>query len=283
MQLVKILGYSHIIISVGAGTTAYFSALSLGLEGGARDAACLICAFTGLGYTVQRFIKTQFFPHSAPPDRIAFMNKYGRHLVVGWVAVLIAAVNIVEVEFSHSSNALLVALIILSMSYAVVPLREKPHLKLPLVASVFALATVIYPACLAGLEVSDMTPTIATVLLARLLYVAGITIPFDVRDLHIDSTKMKTIPQQIGEKRALHRAMIFVLVSAILWSGLVTMGGVDKVVGVSLCIHSCISVAFVSPLFVRRNRSEIYYSLVLDGLLSFPFVILPLCYQLFQQ
>ena len=60
MQLVKILGYSHLIIAVGAGVTAYISGLSLGLGGEVRESAILIGAFTGLGYTVQRFIKTRF-------------------------------------------------------------------------------------------------------------------------------------------------------------------------------------------------------------------------------
>jgi len=186
MQLVKILGYSHLIIAVGAGVTAYISGLSLGLGGEVNEAAILIGAFTGLGYTVQRFIKTRFFPHSAPPERIAFMKKYGVGLIWGWGVVLIAVIILVSVEYSSSANVFVIFLIIISTAYAAIPLREKAYLKLPLVASVFALATVVYPVLLAGFELSDFTPVLATVLLARVLYIAGITIPFDVRDLNID-------------------------------------------------------------------------------------------------
>jgi hypothetical protein len=283
MQLVKILGYSHLIIALGAGVTAYISGLSLGLGGGMSEAATLIGAFTGLGYTVQRFIKTRFFPLSAPPERIAFMKKYGVGLIVAWGIVFMAVIMIVAVDFSTSANALVTFLIIISIAYAAIPLREKAYLKLPLIAGVFALATVVYPVLLAGFKLSDFTPILVTVLLARFLYIAGISIPFDVRDLNIDSVNMKTMPQQIGTKRSLQRAVILVGGSGVLWAGLLIMEAIPQIVGYSLLIHAIISIPFVSPILAGRNRSEFFYSIVLDGLISFQFVILLLCYLLFQQ
>lgn len=283
MQLVKILGYSHLIIALGAGVTAYISGFSLGLGGDMSEAATLIGAFTGLGYTVQRFIKTRFFPLSAPPERIAFMKKYGVGLIVAWVIVLLAVIMLGAVDFSTSANALVIFLIIISIAYAAIPLREKAYLKLPLIAGVFALATVVYPVLLAGFKLSDFTPILVTVLLARVLYIAGITIPFDVRDLNIDSVNMKTMPQQIGTKRSLQRAVILVGGSGVLWAGLLIMEAIPQIVGYSLLIHAIISIPFVSPILAGRNRSEFFYSIVLDGLISFQFVILLLCYLLFQQ
>jgi len=283
MQLVKILGYSHLIIALGAGVTAYISGFSLGLGGDMSEAATLIGAFTGLGYTVQRLIKTQFFPLSAPPERIAFMKKYGVGLIVAWGIVLMAVIMLGAVDFSTSANALVTFLIIISIAYAAIPLREKAYLKLPLIAGVFALATVVYPVLLAGFKLSDFTTILLTVLLARVLYIAGITIPFDVRDLNIDSVNMKTMPQQIGTKRSLQRAVILVGGSGVLWAGLLIMEAIPQIVGYSLLIHAIISIPFVSPILAGRNRSEFYYSIVLDGLISFQFVILLLCYLLFQQ
>ena len=283
MQLVRILGYSHLIISLGAGVTAYVSGLSLGLGVQVCEVSYIISACTGLVYTVQRLIKTQFFPHSAPPQRIDFMKKYGWGLILGWGVGLIAIVELKSVKFSPDAHALGVLLIILSTSYAAVPLREKAYLKLPLIAIVFAIATVVFPFLLEGFKVADLTPVIATVLLARILYIAGITIPFDVRDLSIDSVRMKTIPQRIGAKRSLNRAMILVGGSGILWAGMTIMGYVNQIVGYSLVIHAIISIPFVSPFLAGRKRSEFYYSIILDGLLSFQFVVLFLCYLLFQQ
>ncbi len=271
------------MIAVGAGVTAYISGLSLGLEGGVRESATLIGAFTGLGYTVQRFIKTRFFPHSAPTERIDFMKKYGGGLIVAWGIVLIAVISLGKVNFSTSAIALVIFLILLSLAYAAIPLREKAYLKLPLVAGVFALATVVYPVLLMGHELSDFTPVLATVLLARVLYIAGITIPFDVRDLSIDSVNMKTVPQQIGEKRALQRAVILVVGSGVIWAGLIIMEAVNQIVGYSVLVHAIVTIPFVSPFLAGRNRSEFYYSIILDGLISFQFVILLLCFLLFQQ
>ena len=283
MQLVKILGYSHLIIALGAGVTAYVSGLSLGLGVQVCEVSYIISACTGLIYTIQRLIKTRFFPQSAPPQRIDFMNKYGWGLILGWGVGLIAVVELKSVKFSLDAHALGVLLIILSTAYAAVPLREKPYLKLPLIAIVFAISTVVFPFLLEGFKVADLTPVIATVLLARILYIAGITIPFDVRDLSIDSVRMKTIPQRIGAKRSLNRAMILVGLSGIIWAGMAIMGYVNQIVGYSLVIHAIISIPFVSPFLAGRKRSEFYYCIILDGLLSFQFVILFLCYLLFQQ
>ncbi len=271
------------MIALGAGVTAYISGLSLGLGGDMSEAATLIGAFTGLGYTVQRLIKTRFFPLSAPPERIAFMKKYGVGLIVAWGIVFMAVIMLGAVDFSTSANALVTFLIIISIAYAAIPLREKAYLKLPLIAGVFALATVVYPVLLAGFKLSDFTPILVTVLLARFLYIAGITIPFDVRDLNIDSVNMKTMPQQIGTKRSLQRAVILVGGSGVLWAGLLIMEAIPQIVGYSLLIHAIISIPFVSPILAGRNRSEFFYSIVLDGLISFQFVILLLCYLLFQQ
>ena len=271
------------MIALGAGVTAYISGLSLGLGGEMREAAILISAVTGFGYTVQRFIKTRFFPLSAPPERIDFMKKYGAGLIGGWGIVLMAVIMLGTVDFSTSANALAIFLIIISTAYVAIPLREKSHLKLPLVAGVFALATVVFPVLLMGVTLSEFTPVWPTVLLARVLYIAGITIPFDVRDLSIDAMNMKTMPQQIGTKHSLHLAVILVGGSGMIWAGLVIMGAIPQIVGYSLLIHAIISIPFVSPFLAGRNRSEFYYSIILDGLISFQFVILLLCYLLFQQ
>ena len=57
MRLIKILGFSHIVIALGAGVTVYLSGVVLGLEGAFLEAALLVGALTGLGYTTQRLIK----------------------------------------------------------------------------------------------------------------------------------------------------------------------------------------------------------------------------------
>ena len=77
MRLIKILGFSHILIAIGAGVTVYLSGFVLGLEGAFDQSALLIGAFTGLGYTKQRLKKLIFFTSSAPVVSNKFMNWLG--------------------------------------------------------------------------------------------------------------------------------------------------------------------------------------------------------------
>ena len=48
MQLIKILGFSHIVIAMGAGVTVYVTGFALGLEGAFFQAALIVGALTGL-------------------------------------------------------------------------------------------------------------------------------------------------------------------------------------------------------------------------------------------
>ena len=91
MQLIKILGFSHIVIAFGAGVTVYLSGFALGLEGRFFQAALIVSALTGLGYTAQRFIKTMFFPSSAHAEKNAYMKRYGIRLLILWAAIVSGA------------------------------------------------------------------------------------------------------------------------------------------------------------------------------------------------
>jgi hypothetical protein len=257
MRLIKILGFSHIVIALGAGVTVYLSGVVLGLEGAFLEAALLVGALTGLGYTTQRLIKTMFFPTSAFAERNAYMKRYGVGLFIVWGAIVVSA-------FSFG------------LMYAWFPFRETPYLKLPLTSLVWAIATVILPVYLTGLEHVIEMNTVCTIVLARGLYIAGLTIPFDVRDLDIDRLDMKTLPQTIGVASSLYWAMILVGSSAALWFGLAASQSINEYVGIALGIHAIVTISFVSPYFAGINRHEIYHTIVLDGLLIVQIFALPI-------
>jgi len=276
MRLIKILGFSHILIALGAGVTVYLSGFALGLEGAFFQAALLVGAFTGLGYTAQRFIKTVYFPSSAPAERNAYMKSYGIGLFIIWTAIVVATFLFVDVKLSASTLIIGIFLITTGLMYALIPVREIPYLKLPLISLVWAIATVILPVCLTGLEGDIEVCTVFVIVLSRGLYIAGLTIPFDVRDLHIDRLDMKTVPQTIGISSSLHWAMILVGSSAILWFGLVATQSINSYVGMALGVHALVTIPFVAPRFAGRKRHEIYHTIVLDGLLVVQICALPL-------
>ena len=276
MQLIKILGFSHIVIAMGAGVTVYVTGFALGLEGAFFQAALIVGALTGLGYTTQRFIKTMFFPSSAPIERNEYMNRYGIGLLIIWSAILVAALLFVEVMLSTSTFIVGGFLITTGLMYALVPAREIPYLKLPFISLVWAIATVILPVYLTGLDGRVDIFIVLAVVLSRGLYISGLTIPFDVRDLKIDRLDMKTVPQTTGVSSSLCWAMILVGASAFLWFGLVASESINKYVGVALGIHAIITIPFVSPRFAGIKRSEIYHTLILDGLILFQICALPI-------
>ena len=276
MRLIKILGFSHILIAIGAGVTVYLSGFVLGLEGAFDQSALLIGAFTGLGYTTQRLIKTIFFPSSAPVERNEYMNRFGIGLLIIWAAIVVSTFLFVDLIFSSTTIIIGVFLITIGLLYALIPMREISYLKLPLISFVWAIATVLLPLYLNGLEGRVEIIIVLAVVLSRGLYISGLTIPFDVRDLEIDRLDMKTVPQTIGVYSSLCWAMILVGASAILWFGLIAAESINIYVGVALGIHAIITIPFVSPRFAGIKRSEIYHSLILDGLILFQICALPI-------
>ena len=276
MQLIKILGFSHIVIALGAGVTVYVTGFALGLEGAFFQAALIVGALTGLGYTAQRLIKTMFFPSSAPAERNAYMKSFGMRLFIIWAAILVAALLFVEVMLSTSTFIVGGFLITTGLMYALVPAREIAYLKLPFISLVWAIATVIFPVYLTGLEGDIDMWTVFAIVLSRGLYIAGLTIPFDVRDLDIDQLSMKTVPQTIGVASSLYWAMILVGSSAILWFGLAASQSINGYVGIALGIHAVVTIPFVSPPFSGINRHEIYHTIVLDGILVVQMCALPI-------
>src|SRR5690606_9612993 len=98
-------------------------------------------------------------------------------------------------------------------------LRNIPGLKLFLIAIVWALSCVLLPileletSILAGTTVND------TILLItkRLLFIAAITVPFDIRDMYQDrNSDLKTIPVLLGEQRSLWVCQALLLIYLLL-------------------------------------------------------------------
>jgi 4-hydroxybenzoate polyprenyltransferase len=78
-------------------------------------------------------------------------------------------------------------------------LRHVAGLKLLVISAVWAIVTVILPAAQTGATLSFEISWLA---MQRFLFVMAITIPFDIRDLRIDSPSINTLPYLLGIKRA---------------------------------------------------------------------------------
>ena len=207
------LSFSHVWIAGGAGWTAWASWLWVSHDATAAPWCGWIALSTGLGYTVQRAIKHRFDPESLPPIRRAFWEKYSTAMAAGWGALWAAFTlrfwGVLDLE---SRIPLLATLGVLGLLYAVVPgtrngLRAHPGLKVPLVATAWALATT-----------PDLTD--AAFFTSRWLLVAGLTLPFDVRDLAVDASRIRTVPMVWGATTTLRLSVTLLAASSLFfWGG----------------------------------------------------------------
>lgn len=151
-------------------------------------------------------------------------------------------------------------------------LRNIPGIKLFLIAMVWSLSTVLLP--ILELEATHVfhTSTGDTILLVakRFLFIAAITVPFDIRDLFEDrSSALKTIPVVLGEKKALIFCQVLLIAYLILL--FLFSESFDKnIIALTLTI-------FISGWLIFKSnfvRNEYYYFLYLDGTLILQFVML---------
>nr|WP_039450039.1 hypothetical protein [Pedobacter glucosidilyticus] len=129
---------------------------------------------------------------------------------------LIAVLSLIPLFFllSFASKVLLCLLGLVSFGYSLplfsvnnkkFGLRNIPGLKLFLIATVWSVSTVALPILeINELHISFISLQDTTLLTAkRFLFVAAITVPFDIRDLFQDkNSDLKTIPTIFGENKA---------------------------------------------------------------------------------
>ncbi|MFZ9054276.1 MAG: hypothetical protein ACO2ZL_00605 [Flavobacteriales bacterium] len=280
--MIKALAYTHIWIALGAGSAAAASMLATApdLANGtaALQGIALLTAFTGLAYTVQRMVKLHRHPHRIPQQRKQFLSTWRWPLMLGWSAALALAFALAFPalgywwSWMHENLILIGGIFILTWGYASNPFtggrgwREVPRAKWPAIALVWGVSTGWMPLDWVEASVDDSVRWFN--LVAQTAFVAGITLPFDVRDVGIDDDALKTMPQVVGLRSSGLLALGLVVISGLLFLsidpgwGRVTASGF-ALVGIALSM---------------RNSNEWVCSLWLDGCLVLQGVLAFLAY-----
>jgi 4-hydroxybenzoate polyprenyltransferase len=183
---------------------------------------------------------------------------------------------------SWSSQLLMGFLSVLSLGYALplfssngkkFGLRKIPGLKLFLIAFVWAFSAVVLPIFELQSSFAFEIPfkDIAILTLKRFLFVAAITIPFDIRDIFQDKTfELKTIPTVFGEKKA-YLLCQFMLISYLILLFLFQSKGLNSdFLALSLTTILTGWLIFKS----KWEKNEYYYFLYLDGTLILQYLML---------
>ena len=212
-------------------------------------------------YVLDRLVGTP----AGDPDRAAFLQRKTSWM---WALAIGAAVLCVSATALLPTAAWGWVLLAGSLAGAyclpVIPWRggtkrlsEVPLAKAYVVAAAWALATAVAPGVEAGLASEELW----SVGLERFCFIAGLTIPFDLRDWAIDRRAgLVTTPMALGEQGSLALAAV--------WLGL-SAGLAWRRAGLSEAWPEAVAsgVSIVWVLLGGRRRGSGYYAWGLDGML----------------
>lgn len=226
---------------------------------------------TGLGYSVQRAIKHRLDSGSMPALRRAFWDRWTDAMVLGWASIWAAftAWKWNELRLEHHL-ALLAILTALGLLYSMVPgqrqgLRALPWLKIPLIATAWTLATIPSP-----LEASPWF------FASRWLLIAGLTLPFDVRDLAVDTPRISTLPMAWGGRVSLRVSACLLTASALCFLAS-PVSNTCSLLGILTMAQGPLAAAIVTSSTFEKTmiqgsdvQREWWTGVVLDGVLWIP-------------
>ena len=105
-----------------------------------------------------------------------------------------------------------------------------------------------------------------------MLFIIGITIPFDIRDLSFDPASYKTIPQLFGIKGAKVVASLLVGSTVLGWAYLYTNNNIGLIGLVSQIIVVAITLVVIRN--TKPQRPELYFTGLIDGLIILSGILL---------
>lgn len=136
-------------------------------------------------------------------------------------------------------------------------LRELPYIKIYLISLVWVGILIFYPLYNEGRH--DL---IIYYSLAHFYYVLAVTIPFDIRDLKLDTPTQKTIPQLLGVVRSKILALFLLLVFSVL------MLYIDRGLWYNITFYLAISVQASLILLMDEERGDLYCAGGIDGAIA---------------
>jgi 4-hydroxybenzoate polyprenyltransferase len=220
-------------------------------------------------------------PQNSSYRRIRWFFKYHRLMVTITIAALLSLVPLFFM-LAWPSKMLLVGLAALSFAYGLplfaskggkTGLRNVPGLKAISITLVWTLSCVLLPILEAQdtLHMEVPTASIWIILCKRFLFIAALTVPFDIRDLFQDRIAgLQTIPVAFGEQRAYWFCQLLlaghIVLLLLLWNYNLTSD-----------FFALASVAILTGWLIFKStwkRDEYYYFFYLDGVLILQYIAL---------
>lgn len=232
-------------------------------------AAVTIFSSTFIGYN---FLKLKGIEHVAN-DSVFFnwMRKYKliiyTLLLLSFIALIIALLHLSELQILACMLCAAIALVY--VGFEKYNLRHFWYLKTPIVAFVWAFFIV----ALAFVNIYDSISIarLSYMFVACFLFIQGLTIPFEIRDLKADreAPGLKTIPMVFGINGTKYLAIIHLIIALIFFAFF------DLKL---LVLAPLILIASLIIFKLNNESSEYNYTFILDGLIVLTFPLLYLVY-----
>ncbi len=278
-QALDFLLFSNIFIALCAVAQGLVTYQLLDIKPEKHVLGLLFCSTLAL-YNFSILLSKPAKPENSAFRRVRWIFSHYRLTIT---LTIIAVLSILPLSFflTTSSRILLLSLAIISVAYSLplfsihdkrFGLRNIPGVKLFLISMVWALSCVLLPILELENNFVAATSVNDTILLIskRFLFIAAITVPFDIRDLFQDRTnELKTIPVLLGEKRSL--LVCQGLLAAYLVLLFLFQDSFD-----SNFFALTLTIILSGWLIFRSKweKNEYYYFLYLDGTMILQFLIL---------
>ncbi|MFN6943917.1 MAG: UbiA family prenyltransferase [Cytophagaceae bacterium] len=154
----------------------------------------------------------------------------------------------------------------LSSRIQIYPLRNYPIVKMALLSYVWTSATLVLPLMMHECFIPDAT--MGLLFFERFLFIAGISLVFDIRDYRSDRrSELKTIPVLLGIKGTKQASLLlltaFLFTSFYHYNGLLWYAFLVTGVVASLSIYN-----------THLKRGSAYYTIFLDGAMALHFLLI---------
>lgn len=184
--------------------------------------------------------------------------------IAGFIITLVFGVFLpFEMVIWFAPAIVLSTLYVMPLGKKKLRLRDYGIIKIPVQSLIWAWLIVIIPQVLSSNELSG---SVWLIFFEKFLFLFAITIPFDIRDMKVDSAQgVKTIPQIIGKRNALLASYLMITLCIVIVFFLYFQNTYDQTFFAGLVL------SYLTTLFLllkSKNREKDYwFSFLLDGTL----------------
>jgi len=239
----------------------------------------LLCSTIAM-YNYSMLLSKPLNPEESSFRRVRWIFAHYRLTITITIIAILSLIPL-ALFLSTEGKILLFFLAVISIGYSLpiftfndkkFGLRNIPGIKLFLIAMVWSLSCVLLPILELESHQTIIVPARDTILLIakRFLFIAAITVPFDIRDLFQDrNNELKTIPVILGERKAYLFCMVLLVIYLVLLF-LFTQSFDLNFFGLMITIVLAGWLIFRS----EWERNEYFYFLCLDGVMIMQYVVL---------